>query len=302
MPVTNYDTLHGEIIAEYTDGVQLDYLKDALGSVTAWVDQNCNIVATARYKPFGDILVSTGTLGRFTWVGTLGYRSSGLTWADKYVRARHYGSQQGQWTTVDPLWPKQIAYAYPPQPTTLVDPLGLNVAPRPGGLPGAFGCNSQSNELVTQICFDCYRQPGRSTPGCRARCNELSENYYRLCNKPMPPNGADWVPISGVGVVPWRTRPPGFPPPSEQPCYRVGPRPVNSANNCILIGGQMATPNSDGAPAFDQHACEGCCNNGLGGPVAACIARCDAFNTQVLDEIIQRLGRNHGIPIGFPLK
>ncbi len=128
MPVTNYDTLHGEIIAEYTDGVQLDYLKDALGSVTAWVDQNCNIVATARYKPFGDILVSTGTLGRFTWVGTLGYRSSGLTWADKYVRARHYGSKQDQWTTVDPLWPSEMPYGYVSgNPSTMSDPSGMAI-------------------------------------------------------------------------------------------------------------------------------------------------------------------------------
>ncbi len=141
MPVTNYDTLHGEIIAEYTDGVQLDYLKDALGSVTAWIDQNCNIVATARYKPFGDILVSTGTLGRFTWVGTLGYRSSGLTWADKYVRARHYGSRQGQWTTVDPIWPKERAYGYVNgNPMSRVDPSGnkplIDYAGRPELPPG----------------------------------------------------------------------------------------------------------------------------------------------------------------------
>ncbi len=125
MPTTYYDTLHGEIIAEYTDGVQLDYLKDALGSVTAWVDQNCNIVATARYKPFGDILVSTGTLGRFTWVGTLGYRTTGLGVANFYVRARHYASQQGLWNTVDPLWPKEAAYGYANEsPVSLIDPSG----------------------------------------------------------------------------------------------------------------------------------------------------------------------------------
>ncbi len=149
MPVTNYDTLHGEIIAEYTDGVQLDYLKDALGSVTAWVDQNCNIVATARYKPFGDILVSTGTLGRFTWVGTLGYRTTGLTWADKYVRARHYGSKQGQWTTVDPLWPKQEGYIYADaSPGSRIDPTGL--IPCGGGIeiPAIYGryCGPQTTK------------------------------------------------------------------------------------------------------------------------------------------------------------
>lgn len=126
MPVTNYDTVNGEIIAEYTNGVQLNYLKDALGSVTAWVDQSCTIVASARYKPYGDILVSSGSLGRFTWVGTLGYRTTGLSVANYYVRARLYAAQQGFWNTVDPLWPRERAYDYAPaNPVSNTDQSGL---------------------------------------------------------------------------------------------------------------------------------------------------------------------------------
>ena len=34
MAVTNFDTINGRIVSEYTNGVQLDYLTDALGSVT----------------------------------------------------------------------------------------------------------------------------------------------------------------------------------------------------------------------------------------------------------------------------
>jgi hypothetical protein len=42
------------------------------------------------------------------------------------VRARHYASQQGQWTSVDPLWPEERAYGYAAgSPTGATDPSGL---------------------------------------------------------------------------------------------------------------------------------------------------------------------------------
>jgi YD repeat-containing protein len=34
MGVTNYDTINGRIVGENTNGVQTDYMRDALGSVT----------------------------------------------------------------------------------------------------------------------------------------------------------------------------------------------------------------------------------------------------------------------------
>ncbi len=110
MPVTNYYTVNGEIISESTDGVYLDYLTDALGSVTAKVDQTCTVVSTARYKPYGDLL--SGTQYKLGWVGSQGYRNTGLKYSGGYVRARHFSTEQGQWTTADPLWPSERLYIY----------------------------------------------------------------------------------------------------------------------------------------------------------------------------------------------
>ena len=40
MAVTNYHTVNGRIIGETTSGTRTDYLTDALGSVTATVNQS----------------------------------------------------------------------------------------------------------------------------------------------------------------------------------------------------------------------------------------------------------------------
>ena len=74
MPVTNYLTVNGEIIGESTGGVRTDYLTDALGSVTATVDQSASVVNTYRYKPYGELLAKTGTGSDpiFGWVGSQG--------------------------------------------------------------------------------------------------------------------------------------------------------------------------------------------------------------------------------------
>ena len=61
MAVTNYYTVNGEIIAEKTAGSsRVDYLTDALGSVTATVNQSAQVVNTYRYKPYGSQLAKTG--------------------------------------------------------------------------------------------------------------------------------------------------------------------------------------------------------------------------------------------------
>ncbi len=105
MTVTNYYTIDGSIIGEATGGVRTDYLTDALGSVTATVDSSGNLQNTYRYKPYGEQLAKTGTAAdpKFTWVGSLGYRQTGRKHSDTYVRARHYGSTVGRWTTKDPI-------------------------------------------------------------------------------------------------------------------------------------------------------------------------------------------------------
>lgn len=129
MPVTSYYTVNGRIIGERTaGGARVDYLSDALGNITGTVDQSVNVINTFRYKPYGDLLASTGAGSdpSFGWVGTLGYRRTARRFSDQYVRARHSGSLLGQWTTVDPLWPGTHPFSYASgDPVTSVDPTGL---------------------------------------------------------------------------------------------------------------------------------------------------------------------------------
>src|SRR5580658_6274096 len=112
MPVTDYFTMDGVLVGEKTTGgVNIGYVPDALGSIVAAVDQNLNTTYTAAYKPYGDVLASTGTAPRFTWVGTPGYlASAGVPHAEYSARARIDSSKDGRWTSVDPLWPRESAY------------------------------------------------------------------------------------------------------------------------------------------------------------------------------------------------
>ncbi len=136
MAVTNYFTVNGEIIGEETGGTQIDYLTDALGSVTATVDQNAAIVNTYRYKPYGAQLAKTGAGAdpSFRWVGTQGYRQTGKQFSDVYVRARHYSTSQGRWSTKDPIFLKSWRGRYDysrSSPVFRVDPTGLTCHPAP---------------------------------------------------------------------------------------------------------------------------------------------------------------------------
>jgi RHS repeat-associated protein len=119
---TAFYTVDGEIIGESSSGTRMDYLTDALGSVTAKADQTGNVASSARYKPYGDKL--SGTDYTFGWVGSYGYRKAVN---GSYVRARHYSVTRGNWTTVDRLWPDEQSYAYAlGNPTKLVDPTGTS--------------------------------------------------------------------------------------------------------------------------------------------------------------------------------
>jgi len=127
-----YYTVGGELIGEKTTGgTRTDYLTDALGSVTATLNQSAQIVNTYRYKPYGALLAKTGTGAdpAYTWVGSKGYRQTGNQFSDTYVRARTYSSTLGRWTTTDPIkwrggdW---NYYGYVHQrPTVGRDPSGL---------------------------------------------------------------------------------------------------------------------------------------------------------------------------------
>lgn len=134
MPVTNYYTVNGRIMAEYDGTTQTDYIHDALGSVVGTVNSAGVVVNTYTYKPYGEQLAKTGSGAdpKFGWVGSLGYRKTTRRFSEQYVRARHYGTLQGQWTTVDPLWPGEWQFCYIfGCPVREGDPSGMMVAENP---------------------------------------------------------------------------------------------------------------------------------------------------------------------------
>ena len=137
MGTTYYYTVNEEIIGEHTIGQsRLDYIPDALGSVVATVDQTLTVKSTARFKPYGADLATTGTQPMYGWVGVSGsYRKTGRPHTDFYMQQRHFGSNDGIWTSVDPIWPQTppFVYAYG-SPTLIIDQSGLEgtgTLPRP---------------------------------------------------------------------------------------------------------------------------------------------------------------------------
>jgi len=138
MPITYYDTVNGQLIGETTSGVRTEYLTDALGSVTATVNSSGEIVNTYRYKPYGQLLSKTGSGEdpRYLWTGNTGSRRTLVTYAEQYNQARHYGSKQAAWTTVDPLWPEELEYLYVAgNPIVATDEFGLQQRiPPPAGI------------------------------------------------------------------------------------------------------------------------------------------------------------------------
>ncbi len=97
MGTTYYYTVNDEIIGEHTLGLsRLDYIPDALGSVVATVDQTLTVKSTARFKPYGADLATTGTQPTYGWIGGVGYRRTGRPHSDIYIRARTYATTDAQ--------------------------------------------------------------------------------------------------------------------------------------------------------------------------------------------------------------
>jgi RHS repeat-associated protein len=180
-----YYTVNGEIIGEKAaGGERIDYLPDALGNVVATVDQNGKILNSYHYKPFGGLESKTGTAPdpKFLWVGAHGYRQTGNKHSDVYVRARHYDTRTGRWTSRDPLWQHGLTYVGN-NPTTYFDPLGLYtikpidckdcgktllITPEPGDKTGIVvgppGRGRSSTKLISGAqCLDIVKQlyPGK---------------------------------------------------------------------------------------------------------------------------------------------
>ena len=121
-----YYTVDGQMIGYKDASGRKDFLTDALGSVTAEVDQTgATKTFDGRYKPYGGDLTSIGTRGSYGWIGKWGYRETGLSGSSHYVRRRHFTKISGSWTTIDRLWPTEQAFGYVAGIVTLnMDPSG----------------------------------------------------------------------------------------------------------------------------------------------------------------------------------
>jgi RHS repeat-associated protein len=118
-------TMNGQMMTYDSGGVTKDFLTDHLGSITAEIDQTQTRTYDTRYSAYGRNNWSTGTGCGFGWVGSYGYRETGLFHMSHYVRARHYSYVTGSWSTVDPLWPDESAYGYVAgRSSRTIDPAG----------------------------------------------------------------------------------------------------------------------------------------------------------------------------------
>ena len=126
MPMSErYYTVDGQMVGYEEGGVRKDFLTDHLGSIIAIMDENEVRVFDTRYSAYGRNRWITGTSCGFGWVGSYGYRETGLFHMSHYVRARHYSYVTGAWSTVDPLWPSESAYGYVGgRSTWSIDPSG----------------------------------------------------------------------------------------------------------------------------------------------------------------------------------
>jgi RHS repeat-associated protein len=111
---TNYYSVRGEIIADSVGSVRRDFLADASKSVTDVANPVGTGEGPRRYTPYGTSLsrpLGAAVLG-FQWLGGQGYRQAFTAIVNCYVRFRSYAAVLGRWSSVDPVWPVQPAYAY----------------------------------------------------------------------------------------------------------------------------------------------------------------------------------------------
>ncbi len=88
-----------ERLAKYDGSAVTWILQDRIGSVREVLDASGNVIATAKYDGFGNVVSSSGTIGRFTFAGLLSDSQSGLINA----HWRWFNTGLGYWTTEDPL-------------------------------------------------------------------------------------------------------------------------------------------------------------------------------------------------------
>ena len=125
MATTYYYSANGEMYGESTRGVMTTYMTDALGS-TIGTFQSGAVVNSYSFSPYGrqTLKAGTGADPRFLWNGRTQYRTTNRSYAEEYVRRRHYSSTTTRWTSGDPVFPK-LGNIYGTSPATGFDFSGL---------------------------------------------------------------------------------------------------------------------------------------------------------------------------------
>lgn len=187
MPVKNYYCVDGVMIGYSDENGHKDVLTDALGNITGEVDETGELTYQARYSPLGKTISSSGfSSSGFGWVGAHGYRQTGLTGASHYVRARHYSKVSGTWTTLDPLWPSEMAYGYAEcNPILLLDPTGQTAC----GVAPLDDCRKRCEDAEFQTLFDLKNQCHKEFDDCMLglgitfKNREICKSLERKCHR-----------------------------------------------------------------------------------------------------------------------
>jgi RHS repeat-associated protein len=126
MGVVNYFCIEGELISETRNGVESDYIPDTLGNTIKLVNMSGAVTDEFEYWPYGELRSHTGTsVTPFTFGGTLGYYSD--QWGGEYVRARELEPVRVSWVSIDPHWPRELAFVYVrSNPTNYTDQSGYS--------------------------------------------------------------------------------------------------------------------------------------------------------------------------------
>jgi len=120
---------YGELISQTRDNETSCYHFDGQGTSRALTDENQNIVETATYSAFGEVVEKTSTITNpFGYIGALGYYvNPGVSGID--VRERVYSPMLARWLSTDPLvflGGDENLYRYAGNnPINFADPSGL---------------------------------------------------------------------------------------------------------------------------------------------------------------------------------
>ena len=109
-------------------------MRDPLGSVVQTINGADTPGLSQRFAPYGTPTLPTsgngqgGTDLRMGWVGSWGYRRTSMVNSERYVRARHYSSTSGRWTTRDRWWPRRPSFGMVNgRVLAAIDPTGLTI-------------------------------------------------------------------------------------------------------------------------------------------------------------------------------